>query len=116
MLVVVIAISLINGDSLNSSLRLSKEEGDHYEIYISSRLNKNTNPDEPDYSVIAQNNLLLFCTIISSTPEKLYRAIYDSAETDNTHGINTSSYVTIVDSQIKVTINKGNIVYSIKAK
>lgn len=107
----------ITGGSSNAALILSKNtEANCFEIYISTRLSKNPNADETDYSKILQNTLKLFCSVISSTPDKLYTAIYDSAETDNTHGINTSSYVTIGDSQIKVTINKGNIVYSIKAK
>lgn len=110
-------IGQIHGSVNLSPLILSKEE-DHYEIYISTRLSKNPNPtsESPDYSKELQSILRVFCSAISSTPDKLYTAIYDSAETDISHGINTSSYVTIGDSQIKVTINKGNIVYSIKAK
>ena len=109
-------IGQIHGSVNLSPLILSKKE-DHYEIYISTRLSENPNPtsESPDYSKELQSILKVFCSAISSTSDKLYTAIYDSAETDNTHGINTSSWVTVGDSQIKVTINKGNIVYSIKA-
>lgn len=57
-----------------------------------------------DGSDLAKGNaeiVRMLCYKISSKPEKLFKAIYDSWETDNTHKINTDSYVTIGDAKVK---------------
>ncbi|MDF2844196.1 MAG: hypothetical protein K0R00_2622 [Herbinix sp.] len=108
-----VIIAQVNGDSMLSSLKLSKTDFG-YEIYISSRLSKNPNKDEADYSVIAQNTLKLFTAIISSQSQTLFDSLYEDAE--GTSFISRTSWTTIGDCQVKCIIGKGNVVYQIKAK
>ena len=105
----------INGDSTMSAMILSKEDG-YYEIYLSTRLSKNPNEREPDYSNIGQNVLKLFCAVISSTPEELNYAIYNSWEEDETYGINKSTWVTVGDSLVQYRSGDHAGIYMIKAK
>lgn len=43
--------------------------------------------------------------------------IYESAETDNTHGINRTTWVTIGDYQVKYSVEQGHaVIYQIRAK
>jgi len=109
-------IGQIHGSVNLSPLILSKEN-DHYEIYISSRLSKNPNKNQADYSKEAQAILRVFCASISNSEDELFTAIYESAETDNTHGINKNSYVTIGDCQVKYRVEQGQaVIYQIKVK
>ncbi len=108
-------LAVINGDITMSAMRLSKED-DHYEIYLSTRLSKNPNKRQPDYSNVGQNVLKLFCAIISSTPEELNYALYNSWEEDETYGINKSTWVTVGDCKVKYRSENHAGVYMIKEK
>ena len=109
----------VNGDSTMSALILSKKE-DHYEIYISTALiytEVDKERGNANYTKISNGILKLFCAVISSKPEELYNAIFDSYEGDEIYGINTSSWTTIGDSNVKYRIENGHaVIYSIKAK
>lgn len=68
-------------------------------------------------SVIANQNCAIvkaMVTTISSKPTLVYGAIFDSFNSDNTHGINEKAYVTVGDCLVKVKVEDGNVIYYIK--
>ncbi len=68
-------------------------------------------------SVIANQNgsiVKAMVTTISSKPTLVYTAIFDSFTSDNTHGINEKTYVTIGDCLVKVKVEDGSVIYYIK--
>jgi hypothetical protein len=81
-----------------------------YKLSISVKLNG---------SVIAEQNALIvkaMVATISSKPLLVYGAIYDSFTTNETHGINKKTYVTIGDCKLKVEVKDGVITYFIKER
>lgn len=79
-----------------------------YQIVISVKLSG---------SVLANQNasiLKAMVTTISSEPNLVYEAIFDSFTTMNTHGMNEVTYVTIGDCKIKVRVKNGVVYYYIK--
>ena len=70
-------------------------------------------------SVIAEQNASIvkaMVVTISSKPSLLYEAIYDSFTSNETHGINEKTYVTIGDCKLKVEVKDGIITYIIKER
>lgn len=109
----------INGDSTMSVLRLRKAD-DHYEIYISAPLDfpKDKDPKKTsrDYTKIVNNVMKLFCTMISSTPDELYKVIYTSWEEDSSV-ISKKKWTVVGDSKVRYRVeNRHAGIYSIKAK
>jgi hypothetical protein len=107
----------ITGGSANACLILSKNlEQNCYDIYISSRLSKNPNKNQTDYSLILQNILKLYCHVISNNGDDLYELIYNHAELDSSL-INKTSWTTIGSCQVKYSVIKGQaLIYHIRAK
>ena len=107
-------IAEINCNTTIETIRLYKK-GDHYEIYISGSLGK---PEYGfiDYSSVLQDILKIYCKAISSTPDELYKAIYNSWQ-NGEDNISKKSWTTIGDAMVTYRIeNKDAGVYSIKAK
>lgn len=93
-------IYAING---SEKLRLTKA-GDHYELV--------------DYGSISpemETVLLAMCSIISSTPQDVYNAIYTAAEYDQ-RVMRSEYYMNFGDSKILYTVQKDHVVFSIAAK
>lgn len=68
-------------------------------------------------SVVADQNAAIvkaMITTISSKPSLVYRIIMDSFITDNKHGINKKTYVTVGDCKVKVKMKDGVVTYYIK--
>lgn len=86
---------------------LSKS-GSNYKLTISVKLNGS--------AISSQNASIVKAMVatISSQPNLVYEAIFDSFTLTNTHGINKDSYVAIGDCKLKVTIKDGIITYNIK--
>lgn len=99
-----------------SAIKLIKVT-DGYEITISVSLNASKFKDKDDKAVANENSLILkgFCYLISSSPEELYKAIYNSWSVDDTYGgINEKTFVTIGDSKVKY--QKGGTYIIVPAK
>jgi hypothetical protein len=106
----------ITGGSSNAALILSKNaEENCFEIYISTRLSKNPNKDETDYSKILQNTLKLFCNVITNNGNELYNLIYNHAELDSSL-ISKNSWTTVGNCQVTYSAKNGALTYSIKSK
>lgn len=79
-----------------------------YQIAISVKLSG---------SVLANQNasiLKAMVTTLSSEPNLVYEAIFESFTTMNAHGMNEDTYVTIGDCKIKVRVKNGVVYYYIK--
>ncbi len=89
------------------SVHLSKTKSG-YKISINVQL---------DQSAIAETNadiLKAMIATISSKPSLVYSTIYESFTTENTHGFNDATYVTVGDCKVKVKIKDGEVIYYIK--
>ena len=91
----------------SNGVSLTKGDKD-YRLSISVKL---------DGSVIADQNASIvkaMVTTISSKPSLVYKAIFDSFTSTETHGINEDTYVIIGDCKLKVKVKDGIITYYIK--
>jgi hypothetical protein len=106
-------------DSSSPNLELTKwEDEKYYKITLYASLTKTVYDDDDTIAKLNRDSLLMFCSLISSTPQKLSSIIYDSFETDETHGLSTETYKSFGDFQIKYSIasDKKSVSYYVKAK
>ncbi len=104
-------------DSSSPNLDLTKDEDEKsYKITLFASLE--AVDDDDNITKLNRDTLLMFCSLVSSTPQKMYSIIYDSFETDETHGLSTETYKTFGDFQIKYSIasDKKSVTYYVKAK
>jgi hypothetical protein len=106
-------------DSSSYNLSLSKDEDEKkYVITLYASLEQSAYADDDSIAKLNRDTLLMFCSLVSSTPQKMYSIIYDSFETDETHGLSTETYKSFGDFQIKYSIasDKKSVSYYVKAK
>ena len=101
-------------DSTSPAIIL-KANNNEYQLVIRARLNVvNEYGIEAD-AKLNRDMVKIFLMKITPEYETVYKAVYDSAETDNTHGINTKTYTKIGDVMIKVDLDSDEgVVYKIK--